>query len=360
MPLANWWSTAIRTTTATIMNPLSRKHVVLLVAVVVGLVLHTVLLGLFIALRVDVLVWVNIGSVALWLGAGYWLRRGRYALAAYVMFAELIAHSVVATLVLGVGLGFQFYLWPAACLVVANPSVSVRYAGVLGTVCIAVFAALELTLVEISNRYGLGGYQHWVYLGNVLFCGVALMLCIISVRVVNEYQQRQLIALATHDPLTGLFNRRYMTEHMEQLKAHADREHSHYCVALLDVDHFKRINDVYGHDIGDQVLQCIALTLKARLRSTDLLARWGGDELLIALSGTEAQRALLLMDNLRQRVAESSAIKPLCGGVTLSFGVAEYQPGESNQALIRRADAGLYRAKAQGRDQVVLEAPTSP
>ncbi|WP_198144063.1 GGDEF domain-containing protein [Gilvimarinus agarilyticus] len=360
MPLTDWLSGVNRTTAFAIMNPQGRKHAVLQVAALVGLVLHIALAGLFSLLQTKTLMWVNIGSICLWLLAWFWLRHHRDSRAAYLMFAELVGHSIVVTVLLGPSAGFQFYLWPAACLVVANPGVSVRYAGFAGVLCIVLFATLELWGGAVPFTRAFGEYQHWVYVANVLFGGIAMMLGIMSVRVVNEHQQRQLIALATHDPLTGLLNRRYMTEHMAQLKAHADREQGGFCVALADVDYFKRVNDTYGHDVGDQVLQCIALVLKARLRSIDLLARWGGEELLLALSNTDAQRALMLMDTLRQRVADSSAIKPLCGGVTLSFGVAEYQPGESIHDLIRRADVGLYRAKAQGRNQVVLEAIQKP
>lgn len=360
MSLTDWLSGLSRTKAFAIMNPQGRKHAVLQVAALVGLVLHIGLAGLFSLLHTKTLMWINIGSICLWLLAWYWLQQHRDARAAYLMFAELIGHSMVATILLGPSAGFQFYFWPAACLVVANPGVSVRSAGLAGVLCIVLFALLELWSGTLHFNRVFGEYQHWVYVANVLFGGGAMMLGIMSVRVVNEHQQQQLISLATHDPLTGLLNRRYMTEHMEQLKAHADRGQGGFCVALADVDYFKRVNDTYGHGIGDQVLQCIALLLKARLRSTDLLARWGGEELLLALSNTDVPRALLLMDALRQRVAGSSAIKPLCGGITLSFGIAEYQQGESIHDLIRRADMGLYRAKAQGRNQVVFEALGPP
>jgi diguanylate cyclase len=166
-------------------------------------------------------------------------------------------------------------------------------------------------------------------------------------------QEMRLMALT--DALTGLANRRWGEEQLEQELLRAARYGRSFAVIMLDIDHFKLLNDTYGHAAGDGVLVDLAHRLRRLLRATDHVVRWGGEEFLILAPETRLDAALELADSLRERVAAES----MGGGhvVTVSLGVATYHPGDVSASLIERADAALYRAKRGGRDRVEPEWP---
>ncbi|MFZ5812955.1 MAG: diguanylate cyclase [Thermodesulfobacteriota bacterium] len=170
-----------------------------------------------------------------------------------------------------------------------------------------------------------------------------------------EYEKRDLIDLATVDPLTRAFNRRKLADILAGETSRAKRYGTPLAVILLDIDHFKRVNDTYGHDAGDAVLVEMARLVMGLLRESDRLARWGGEEFLVVVPGVGIEGGMDLAGRLRQAVAGNAF--PGVPGVTASFGVAEYRPGEAVESLVKRADAALYRAKAGGRNRVEGETP---
>ncbi len=170
-----------------------------------------------------------------------------------------------------------------------------------------------------------------------------------------EYEKRDLIDLATVDPLTRAFNRRKLAEVLAEETARARRYGTPLAVILFDVDHFKRVNDAYGHDAGDAVLAEMARLVMGILRESDRLARWGGEEFLVVAPGVGLGGGMELAERLRAAVAGQKF--PGVPGVTASFGVSEYRPGEAVEPLVKRADAALYRAKEGGRNRVEGQAP---
>lgn len=171
--------------------------------------------------------------------------------------------------------------------------------------------------------------------------------------------------LASHDELTGMYNRRHLMELLEQQRERAQRHGEGLAVCILDLDHFKRINDAHGHLAGDDALRSFAARVRQRLRRMDAIGRadaessfgrYGGEEFLLLLPYTGADAAARCVERLRQAMHE----EPLetCAGpipMTFSAGVAEYRTGESASSVLARADAALYRAKAGGRDRVETE-----
>ena len=157
--------------------------------------------------------------------------------------------------------------------------------------------------------------------------------------------------LVIHDPLTGLFNRQHMQALLEEEAARQDRSGQPMTVALIDLDLFKRINDTHGHAAGDAVLAGFAELARARLRETDAVARWGGEEFLILLRETDIRApALAALERLREQLRER-ALVPGAPQVRVDYsaGIAARQPGETLSALLERADRALYEAKAAGR-----------
>lgn len=173
----------------------------------------------------------------------------------------------------------------------------------------------------------------------------------LRIAVLMDESQR----LATVDPLTGLLNRRAFLDVMRTELAHAKRYGSALSLLLLDVDHFKLVNDTHGHAVGDQVLSAVGAMLHKQLRSPDTAARWGGEEFVIALRSTDETGAVSAADRIRVALQALEIGEP--GKkirVTASIGAAQCAHGESVEGLTERADQAMYRAKLGGRNRVEL------
>jgi diguanylate cyclase len=160
--------------------------------------------------------------------------------------------------------------------------------------------------------------------------------------------------LATRDDLTGLVNRRHMEELAALEQRRALRSGSLPCLCLLDIDHFKRVNDQHGHAAGDEVLRLFAQHAQAAMRETDVLARWGGEEFLVLLPETRPDEAHTGFERFRRLLAQDDAWgdKPHLR-VSFSAGLTAWRPGEPLRDALARADRALYEAKASGRDRLV-------
>lgn len=168
---------------------------------------------------------------------------------------------------------------------------------------------------------------------------------------------RELDQLARRDVLTGLVNRRGADEQLNQEFRRSQRSGAPFSVMMLDIDHFKLVNDRFGHDVGDQVLRQVAETVRGALRVTDVVARYGGEEFLVLLPDTDASEAEAVAEKVRQAVAARNVVP--VGHITVSIGLTAMWPDASSQAqLLRMADQALYAAKAGGRDRVQV-APRS-
>jgi len=160
---------------------------------------------------------------------------------------------------------------------------------------------------------------------------------------------------ATTDPLTGLFNRRGTDAILARECAKAKRHGRHFAVLMTDLDHFKKVNDQHGHDVGDEVLQELASRLRATVREEDHVARWGGEEFLVLVQEDHSETVMNIAEKIRKSVAErpfSTRAGRL--SVTISLGIACYRENEAAEATISRADKALYQAKNEGRNRVVL------
>ena len=172
----------------------------------------------------------------------------------------------------------------------------------------------------------------------------------------RERLERNLEAAVT-DVLTGLHNRRYMTSQLQSMVARANHGGDTIAALILDLDHFKQINDSFGHDAGDEVLREFAVRLATNVRAVDLPCRLGGEEFVVIMPGTSLEDAERIAQRIRRDVSrEPFRAKGMGEGlmVTVSVGVAASVPGDTPETLLKRADQGVYEAKAKGRDQVVI------
>ena len=161
---------------------------------------------------------------------------------------------------------------------------------------------------------------------------------------------------AEYDQLTRVRNRQNLLEQLDHEAQRANRGGPSFCVALLDIDHFKRINDAFGHTAGDRVLMRFAKAMLRSRRRTDVVGRFGGEEFLVLLPGTRLQHSVMPLERLRMHVA-SMPLDNVNKGlrITVSIGVAEFVPGESVADLIARVDRKLYEAKTLGRNRIVID-----
>lgn len=171
-----------------------------------------------------------------------------------------------------------------------------------------------------------------------------------------DMDNARLRRLSVTDPLTSAYNREFLQQHLPQAVEHADRRDEPLSIAMIDVDHFKSVNDRFGHEVGDRVLAEVAQRMRGAIRAGDLLIRYGGEEFLVVLPGSDSSSAHEIAERMRQRLADEQVE---IGGQTIevciSVGVAEHRRGEDSPGhLIRRADSALYAAKGRGRNRVEI------
>jgi diguanylate cyclase len=204
------------------------------------------------------------------------------------------------------------------------------------------YVALYLLATLIFFRSGIAYPQVNVMLQFFLANGVLLGLLWLISQFRNSYQT--MYAIAHTDALTGIMNRRSMQDQLEQQAS----QQRGFGILLIDIDYFKRINDSYGHAIGDQVLRELALLLEGQTRSQEIVSRWGGEEFLVLSNGLTPD----VTQQVAQRLLESIRTARLAGlNVTISIGLAWREESETLESVIARADTALYLAKANGRDR---------
>lgn len=176
-----------------------------------------------------------------------------------------------------------------------------------------------------------------------------------------EALNHNLELLTRTDSLTGLPNRRHAEEALQDALVRFSRYGQGFVVALVDIDHFKQVNDRHGHEAGDALLRDVARVMAKGLRHCDLVARWGGEEFLLLLPGTDLDGAGQLLERIRERL-ETAALRcgPARASVTATIGAAVVRCGDDVEDVVRRADAAMYRGKEDGRNRVVLEEPDRP
>lgn len=217
-------------------------------------------------------------------------------------------------------------------------------------------------ITDISDRYQRAARERANHLSKRYDRQIHLLERVL--RISDRYQSmlkdlnEALREASTHDLLTGIANRRLMIDYCRQADEAANREGKTYSLVVIDADHFKVINDTYGHDFGDKTLIELASALRKSLRASDACSRWGGEEFLGLINGAGIQEAEQIVSRLLQSV-QDICLKHEDRDVhiTVSMGLAEHEEGETYADTFRRADEALYLAKRRGRNCYVLAAP---
>ena len=200
--------------------------------------------------------------------------------------------------------------------------------------------------------------RNTIYLSLFLLVMFSLLVVVVFYRISNQVyneikkNEQKLKLLATIDELTGAYNRRAFLELIKKNSYRSKRYNEHLSLMIFDIDFFKKINDTYGHGVGDHVLKSLVRVVFENIRQEDLLARWGGEEFIILMPQTSLKSAFDLAERLRKNIEKYEF--PKVGRVTVSLGLAEFSSKDDIESFIKRADDALYTAKGNGRNRVEI------
>lgn len=327
---------------------------------ILAAIIDVAFFAIFMALDSPILAWVNLLSITMYLTAyvAYSIRKNK--LATILIWTEVLYHSALGTLLLGWDSGFHYFLLMFVPAIFVSMSLRPAIAALAGLwiyyIALDLFGWYNPPLQPIS-----GDALILVHLFNLTV--VFLMFAYLALYYLNKVNitHDTLRFFATTDPLTRLRNRRHMTELLKRAIDNYKNEQRLVSVLLLDLDHFKSINDTYGHEVGDNVLKTAADILRDAVRDHDKVSRWGGEEFLVFLPHTNLYHAAQIAERIRKAIAKYPWHTVLNEKIrlTTSIGVSELKPDDSVNTLIKRADDALYRGKEAGRNSVELESEAS-
>jgi diguanylate cyclase (GGDEF)-like protein len=319
-------------------------------------VTHVAFCVLFYQAGVQAMAQVNVASVLLYVLAAMLLKQERVGLALTLIGLEVVGHAVLAVRVVGWDSGFHYYLLITIPILLASQVSKWPF-----KISVGVLIALAYLLMDTYWRKAVplrsmdaDTLAHLHRFNLVSTMALLGGLTVLYVRLITQAEQR-LHQLATTDSLTGLMNRRSLIDALDREQARRQRKPHPMAVILVDIDHFKKLNDTWGHTMGDWALQAVANILKQGVREMDYVARWGGEEFLIILPFASAHDAHPVAERLRQAIAglrfpgKDHALR-----VTVTLGLTEMVEEEPTDQAIQRADLALYQGKHEGRDRVVL------
>jgi diguanylate cyclase (GGDEF)-like protein len=214
----------------------------------------------------------------------------------------------------------------------------------------------EIPIIFVTGKDGVEDEEYGLVLGAVDYITKPIRPSIVKARVNTHItlkrQHDLLMTMATHDQLTGLYNRHYLSDVLSKKVAQVKRHKQSLSVIIVDIDHFKNVNDTFGHLMGDIILKAVGTTINESARKEDVAARFGGEEFIMVLENCTAQDAVIKAESLRSKI---EALSPEGITVTASFGVAQLdEETQRYEDLLNNADAALYCAKEEGRNRVVV------
>lgn len=344
---------------------LSVKELMTIAMIVIG-GFHTFLLLFFSYFHIYPLVAVNVVSVCLYVFCYQGIKRGTSLLLVFnLTYIEIVLHAVIAVLLLGRDSGFSLYIiamLPLGYFATYNFNRKKKRVNPMIYVVFAVisFFVAQITSDFVEPMYSYGNKQvdRVIYLVNFMLAVIAIVVCfstlLIQIRTLEDlrrHQNKKLDRLSKTDHLTGLMNRRSIEERYAQ----AELLKEDYAIIMGDIDDFKKVNDTYGHDVGDKVLKAVAKAYKKSVREEDMVCRWGGEEILVFLpklskkdTAAIAERVLRKVRQIEVETADGTMIH-----ITMTLGVAISAEARCFEDVMKKADERLYNGKHTGKNQVV-------
>ena len=331
-------------------------------------VIHFLFLLVFYIYGVTPLFVYNIFAVAIYLYCGLYLtKRGRFAFIFAAILIEIVFHSTLATVLLNWNYGFMIYtiaLVPVAyymAFTIESIRRSLELSAIASFSIFFIYFGVIFYSRHSSQIYIPSGRieSMFFYLNNVLAFVLAIFFSVLFIIEIGQMQRNlrsenfSLEEQANYDKLTHLLNRNAMAKYFEDAIALAERDNKDFRILMLDIDDFKKVNDTYGHDCGDEVLKTVARVITDDVRQGDAVFRWGGEEIIVLIR-SDLKVATSVAHRICNHIAgavtshQNKNIK-----VTITIGVAAYVSGMTMDELIKQADVKLYYGKKHGKDQVV-------
>jgi diguanylate cyclase (GGDEF)-like protein len=260
--------------------------------------------------------------------------------------------SLIATLVIN-----YYFSLPSLWMLLLIPAVAIVFLSPTWktTIVVGMLGFILIILSEFLFHQRQMLYQDIVYL---IMTGILEWIIFTVIAFFQIKTARVIIELGNFvltDPLTGIYNRRYLELYMEKIIPLSQEQEQTMTLIMFDIDHFKKINDTYGHHAGDMVLQKIVRVIKGVIRHSDVFVRIGGEEFIILLPNCSLEHGIKLAERIRKTVENTKFIyKGIRIFVTISIGVTEYTEGQDLEKFLEKADQALYQAKEMGRNKVVL------
>ncbi|MES9970481.1 MAG: GGDEF domain-containing protein [Candidatus Thiodiazotropha sp.] len=333
------------------------RFIISFIVCIIGFFAHFSFIFLFHYWGVSTLSNFNILSSLLWAWALAELIRGHSSRALYIGSTEVLTHAIFATSVIGLGSGFDLYLLPLAARLAYHPDLKYRYALIAGPASMVLWVVGRVYWSQDADIPLATDTIEMIELVNITITGIAFVFVVIGARLVVTQQNRQLSQWAVRDELTGLYNRHFLTIYINKREEDGVSDRRAFALILSDLDHFKAINDKFGHRVGDKVLQNFSYCLQRNVRKEDFICRWGGEEFIVILPMCTLKKAIAKAEAIRKDIQQEIIVDGLSEScyISASFGVVLSTPEENFTDLVNRADKLLYQAKESGRNCVCAE-----
>jgi diguanylate cyclase (GGDEF)-like protein len=260
-------------------------------------------------------------------------------------------HFVAVCLTFGIGLGFHYYLWAIACILLVEQSIPLFRSIAFAIAMMLVFGILVTTDFPHLSDFPYSRLLPYIHFANVMISGLPMIYALASLREMSIQSREELSNMASKDALTGLHNRRFAQKHLSCPNWFSSYGTEQVFVVMADIDHFKSINDRFGHERGDDVLRIVSGIFIDCFEQPNLAIRWGGEEFLFIVHEEDRytiQRFIdLITALLEQHKVSREQLK-----VTLSFGVAKWHKDMNFEEAVSQADQALYESKHNGRNTV--------
>jgi diguanylate cyclase len=332
-----------------------RSYLVINTIGYLGITVHLALIPLFFFLGLKFLSFFNLFSAFMWITGWRVNRLGNHDLAIMLMMSEVILHTLFVVPIVGWHAGFQYYLFGAIPFSLFNNNFDSRAIILVSIGLCITFLTLDIITHDAPHNLALSASLMRIIDDiNIVISFTAVGLISYYFRLASISLERELAKLANTDSLTGLYNRRRMQEILEEQKTFSSRSGSDFTLIFVDIDHFKKFNDTYGHCCGDYILCEVASFMRNQLRQGDALARWGGEEFLIMLPNTDIKGARTIAEKIRKEIAgKRFHLADQDFSVTMTFGLSQHEDNASIDDSLKRADDALYKGKEAGRNLVM-------
>lgn len=333
-------------------------YLILIAAASFAMLIHIVLLFSFIIIGEAPMAIHNVACILIYAVCFCLIKYKHFAAAGLLTAADVLLYSCANVYWFGAGYYILFYLLITLIMQIIIPYASSRVRGAVVGVTWVTMIAIVLAGIYYTPPRSLGSAGLYISLFNlhIGFLGALLELSIGNYikRIITQYNAEQMAKMtdqAHTDPLTGLHNRRYADKYFQRIASDAGTQR--YCVAMLDIDDFKKVNDTFGHNTGDIVLKEVAAYVRSHLRKTDAVFRWGGEEFLLLTETSELASTHRVLDKLRLGL-EALPIHTEHGTlhITVTIGMAEFDPANIDQC-IDLCDKNMYSGKQGGKNRVV-------